>query len=78
MHSLMRLSYNVFQVLALMQKAILATDLVLFFRNKDQFSRIVNNGEFNWDVPQHKFVVTLFSCDHEHFYPMCAGNLFFV
>ena len=44
------------KVLTIMQKAILATDLVRFFGNKDQFSKIYNSGKFSWNVPEHKYV----------------------
>ena len=40
----------------MMQKAILATDLVLFFSNKENFSKIVESGNFSWDVTEHRSV----------------------
>jgi hypothetical protein len=49
-------SHPILKVLTNMQKAILATDLVRFFGNKDQFSKIYNSGKFSWNVPQHKYV----------------------
>ena len=42
------------QVLDIMQKAILATDLARFFGRKEQFQAIITSGEFSWENDQHR------------------------
>ena len=42
------------QVLDIMQKAILTTDLARFFGRKEQFQTIVTSGEFSWENDQHR------------------------
>ena len=42
------------QVLDIMQKAILATDLARFFGRKEQFQTIITRGEFSWENDQHR------------------------
>ena len=42
------------QVLDIMQKAILATDLARFFGSKEQFQAIITSGEFSWENDQHR------------------------
>nr|XP_006817445.1 PREDICTED: probable 3',5'-cyclic phosphodiesterase pde-5-like [Saccoglossus kowalevskii] len=36
--------------------AILATDLALFFGNKDKLKAIVDSGKFNWENPEHRYL----------------------
>ena len=42
------------QVLVIMKRAILATDLARFFGNKDRLQTIVTSGEFSWENQQHR------------------------
>ena len=42
------------QVLDIMQKAILATDLACFFDHKERFQAIITSGEFSWENDQHR------------------------
>lgn len=43
------------QVLGIMKKAILATDLARFFGNKDCLQTILSSGEFSWENQQHRW-----------------------
>lgn len=36
------------------EHAILSTDLAIYFRKKNRFISIVENGEFNWQDPEQK------------------------
>lgn len=42
------------QVLGIMKKAILATDLARFFGNKDCLQTILSSGEFSWENQEHR------------------------
>lgn len=44
-------------MLELMEDAILATDLMLFFDNRAKLDDIVTNGKFSWSIPDHKRLV---------------------
>lgn len=43
--------------LELMEDAILATDLMLFFDNRAKLDDIIKNGKFSWSIPDHKRLV---------------------
>lgn len=47
-------------ILELMEDAILATDLMLFFDNRAKLEEIIKNNKFNWSTPEHRY--WLFSC----------------
>lgn len=38
----------------LIEHAILSTDLAVYFRKKNRFIDMVENGEFNWQDPDQK------------------------
>jgi len=40
--------------MAIMKKAILATDLARFFGNKECLQTILSSGEFSWENQQHR------------------------
>ena len=44
------------KVLEIIQEAILATDLVLFFGNNAKMVKILEANAFNWSNPEHRFV----------------------
>lgn len=44
-------------VLELMEDAILATDLVLFFENRAKLDDIIKNNKFSWNTPDHRKLV---------------------
>lgn len=43
-------------VLELMEDAILATDLVLFFENRAKLDDIIKNNKFSWNTPDHRYI----------------------
>ncbi|XP_001664102.2 probable 3',5'-cyclic phosphodiesterase pde-5 [Aedes aegypti] len=45
------------QVLSLIKHCILATDLALFFPNKDKLSKLVDNEQFSWTVAEHRMLI---------------------
>ena len=42
-------------VLELMEDAILATDLVVFFENRAKLDDIIKNNKFSWSTPDHRY-----------------------
>jgi len=44
-------------ILELMEDAILATDLMLFFDNRAKLEEIIKNNKFNWSTPEHRKLV---------------------
>ena len=44
------------EALDVMKKAILATDLALFFPNKARLANIVKENTFDWDVTDHRML----------------------
>ena len=47
------------QILELIQEAILATDLALFFGNKAKLDKTIDNNTFSWNNPEHRLVAVL-------------------
>ena len=45
------------EALDVMKKAILATDLALFFPNKARLANIVKENQFDWNISDHRFSV---------------------
>ena len=41
-------------ILELMEDAILATDLMLFFDNRAKLEEIIKSNKFNWNIPDHR------------------------
>jgi dual 3',5'-cyclic-AMP and -GMP phosphodiesterase 11 len=41
------------RVISLLEEAILATDLALYFKHRDKFFRIVDSGTMDWSNPSH-------------------------
>ncbi|XP_034069143.1 LOW QUALITY PROTEIN: dual 3',5'-cyclic-AMP and -GMP phosphodiesterase 11A [Gymnodraco acuticeps] len=41
-------------LMQLLKQSILATDLTLYFENRNTFFEMVNNGEYNWNVKAHR------------------------
>ncbi|CAL8389808.1 unnamed protein product [Gadus morhua 'NCC'] len=41
-------------LMQLLKQSILATDLTLYFENRNTFFELVNNGEYNWNVKAHR------------------------
>ncbi|KAL9969158.1 hypothetical protein ACROYT_G021335 [Oculina patagonica] len=44
-------------ILELMEDAILATDLMLFFENRAKLEEIIKNNKFSWSTPDHRKLV---------------------
>lgn len=44
-------------ILELMEDAILATDLMLFFENRAKLEAIIKNDKFGWSIPEHRRLV---------------------
>lgn len=42
------------KVMTVLEKAILSTDLALYFRKKDQFLETANSGEIDWQDEDKK------------------------
>lgn len=42
-------------VLKLIKHCILATDLALFFVNKAKMKVIIDQTEFDWNIPDHRY-----------------------
>ena len=51
-----------FQLLELIQEAILATDLALFFGNKAKLEEIIASNSFNWENEEHRSEKTQNNC----------------
>ncbi|CAL4103819.1 unnamed protein product, partial [Meganyctiphanes norvegica] len=54
------------QVLGNIKHCILATDLALFFPNKAKLTKIVEEGKFDWENPEHRLLIeaiTMTACD---------------
>ncbi|XP_071837801.1 probable 3',5'-cyclic phosphodiesterase pde-5 isoform X3 [Apostichopus japonicus] len=54
------------QVLGDIRNSILATDLALFFGNKDKLKKITTKGDFNWSNPEHRRLcnaIVMTACD---------------
>lgn len=54
------------QVLGDIRHSILATDLALFFGNKDKLKKLSANGEFKWSNPEHRRLcnaIVMTACD---------------
>ena len=47
------------EALDVMKKAILATDLALFFPNKARLANIVKENQFDWNISDHRFSVVM-------------------
>uniref|UniRef100_A0A3Q3VQK4 Phosphodiesterase n=1 Tax=Mola mola TaxID=94237 RepID=A0A3Q3VQK4_MOLML len=41
-------------LMQLLKQSILATDLTLYFENRNMFFELVSNGEYNWNVKAHR------------------------
>uniref|UniRef100_A0A8D3AXP7 Phosphodiesterase n=1 Tax=Scophthalmus maximus TaxID=52904 RepID=A0A8D3AXP7_SCOMX len=41
-------------LMQLLKQSILATDLTLYFENRNTFFELVSNGEYNWNVKAHR------------------------
>ncbi|XP_029102986.1 dual 3',5'-cyclic-AMP and -GMP phosphodiesterase 11A isoform X2 [Scleropages formosus] len=41
-------------VMQLLKQSILATDLTLYFENRNTFFELVNKGDYNWNVKSHR------------------------
>ena len=41
-------------ILELMEDAILATDLMLFFDNRAKLEGIIKNNKFSWSIAEHR------------------------
>ncbi|XP_010792795.1 dual 3',5'-cyclic-AMP and -GMP phosphodiesterase 11A-like [Notothenia coriiceps] len=41
-------------LMQLLKQSILATDLTLYFENRNTFFEMVSNGEYNWNVKAHR------------------------
>ncbi|XP_076858975.1 dual 3',5'-cyclic-AMP and -GMP phosphodiesterase 11A isoform X2 [Brachyhypopomus gauderio] len=41
-------------LMQLLKQSILATDLTLYFENRSRFFELVNKGEYNWNVKEHR------------------------
>ncbi|CAG09990.1 unnamed protein product, partial [Tetraodon nigroviridis] len=41
-------------LMQLLKQSILATDLTLYFENRNNFFELVSNGEYNWNVKTHR------------------------
>lgn len=42
------------EVMRVVEKAILSTDLAMYFKKKSHFLDLVDNGEFDWQSPEKK------------------------
>ncbi|XP_063873308.1 probable 3',5'-cyclic phosphodiesterase pde-5 isoform X2 [Scylla paramamosain] len=54
------------QVLGNIKHCILATDLALFFPNKEKLSQLVHDGQFDWDNADHRLLIeaiAMTACD---------------
>ncbi|XP_058248098.1 dual 3',5'-cyclic-AMP and -GMP phosphodiesterase 11A isoform X2 [Hemibagrus wyckioides] len=41
-------------LMQLLKQSILATDLTLYFENRNRFFELVNKGDYNWNVKEHR------------------------
>lgn len=65
----------------LIEHAILSTDLAIYFRKKNRFITMVDNGEFDWQDPDQKsresfdvFTLTAWAIDKRIFFPSSMWN----
>uniref|UniRef100_A0A9J7X0F1 Phosphodiesterase n=1 Tax=Cyprinus carpio carpio TaxID=630221 RepID=A0A9J7X0F1_CYPCA len=47
-------SHEYGELMQLLKQSILATDLTLYFQNRNSFFELVNKGEYNWNVKEHR------------------------
>ncbi|GAA6108084.1 dual 3',5'-cyclic-AMP and -GMP phosphodiesterase 11A [Tachysurus ichikawai] len=53
-------------LMQLLKQSILATDLTLYFENRNRFFELVNKGDYNWNVKEHRDMfrsMLMTSCD---------------
>ena len=43
------------EVLRIIRHCILATDLALFFPNKNSLNNLLREGTFSWNEPKHRY-----------------------
>ena len=53
--------------MTLIEHAILSTDLAIYFRKKNRFISMVENGEFDWQDPDQKDRMKMINCYVELF-----------
>lgn len=42
------------RVMKVVEKAILSTDMAMYFKKKNQFLQLSDNGEFDWQTEEKK------------------------
>uniref|UniRef100_A0A8C1YTT4 Phosphodiesterase n=1 Tax=Cyprinus carpio TaxID=7962 RepID=A0A8C1YTT4_CYPCA len=47
-------SHEYGELMQLLKQSILATDLTLYFQNRNSFFELVSKGEYNWNVKEHR------------------------